>query len=199
LSRAWIKSMHLAAGFAQKRGLPIVVDPVGAGATPYRTQTVLDLFAAVRPTIIRGNASEILAVYGAEGRTRGVDSAAASQDAVQAARALHERFGAVVCVSGATDFIVGRQGVVRVDNGHPMMTKVTGLGCTATALCGAFAAVTPDPQLATAQAAVVMGLAGELAAERSPGPGSLQVHFLDALYQLGEAELAQRAKVGTGK
>ena len=199
LSRAWIKSMHLAAGFAAKRGLPIVVDPVGAGATAYRTQTVLDLFAVARPTIIRGNASEILALYGAESRTRGVDSSAASQDALQAARALHDRFGAVVCVSGATDFIVGNQGLVRVDNGHPMMTRVTGLGCTATALCGAFAAVTPEPARAAAQAMAVMGIAGELAAERSEGPGSLQVNFLDALYTLTEAELGRRIKVGAGK
>jgi hydroxyethylthiazole kinase len=199
LSERWIAAMRLAVAAAARRGIPIVLDPVGAGATAYRTRTVLELLELAPPTILRGNGSEILSICGAQGRTRGVDSAAASQDAVQAARDLHARLGSVVCISGATDFIVGPPGVYRVENGHPMMTRVTGLGCTASALCGAFAAVTREPALATAQAMAVMGVAGELAAERAEGPGSLQVHFLDALYRLTEADLSARLKVGVGK
>jgi len=191
LSPAWVKAMVKAAEAAAKKGTPIVVDPVGAGATPYRTATVLELLAAARPAIIRGNASEIMAVSGADSRTRGVDSAAASQDALQAARSLYASLGSVICISGATDYIVGEGPAYTVANGHPLMTRVTGLGCTATALCGAFAAVTADPALAAAQAMAVMGVAGEMAAARSQGPGTLQLHFLDCLYQLTEADLAQ--------
>lgn len=195
LSREWIKAMHRAAEAARARGIPIVLDPVGAGATTYRTSTARDLVSAVRPAIIRGNASEIMAVGGDAARTKGVDSSQASHDALAAARSLHEAWGSVVCVSGATDYIVGGGAPVRVHNGHPMMTRVTGLGCTASALCGAFAAVTPDPVRAAAQAMVVMGVAGEMAAEGAPGPGSLQVRFLDALYRLDAGDLAGRARV----
>ena len=199
LSKHWVDAMFVAVQSAAKRGIPIVLDPVGAGATPYRTRTVLALMEAARFTVVRGNASEILAIHGAHGGTKGVDSTAAAQDAVQAARAIHERFGATVCISGKTDFVVGSQGVLSIHNGHPMMTRVTGLGCTASALCGAFLAVTPDPSQATAQAMAVMGIAGELAAERSEGPGSLQVNFLDALYKLSEADILRRLRLGAGK
>ena len=189
LSKAWVRAMFLAGDRAAARGIPIILDPVGAGATPYRTETARDLLKAFRPAILRGNASEILALCGETGGTRGVDSSMASQDAVAAARSLHASHGSVVCISGATDFVVGAGEVIRIGNGHPMMTRVTGLGCTATALCGAFAAVTPDPAVAAAQTMVVMGIAGELAAARAEGPGSLQMHFLDALYRLDEEDL----------
>jgi len=195
LSRPWVDAMFIAAEAAGKRGLPIILDPVGAGATPYRTRTAQALMAAAPPTIIRGNASEIMALGGDDTRTKGVDSLEASQDAVAAAQALHERCGAVVCVSGATDFVVGGARTFRISNGHVMMTRVTGLGCTATALCGAFAAVTPDPALAAAQAMAIMGVAGEMAAERAEGPGSLQMHFLDTLYRLTEEDLQSRLRV----
>jgi hydroxyethylthiazole kinase len=189
LSGPWVRSMFKAAQQAAKRSIPIVLDPVGAGATAYRTGTARDLVAAVPPSIIRGNASEIMALSQQRMGTKGVDSADASHEALSAAAALHRDCGAVVCVSGATDYIVGGDGVIKVRNGHPMMTRVTGLGCTATALCGAFAAVNGDYFRAAAQAMVVMGIAGQEAAEASPGPGSLQVRFLDALYTMSEADI----------
>lgn len=192
LNKPWVEAMFLAAECAAKRGIPIVLDPVGAGATPYRTQTVRELVAATRPTVIRGNASEIMALCGDRAKTKGVDSTEASRDALAAAQELHQSLGSVVCISGATDYIVGGPGTYRIANGHPMMTRVTGLGCTATALCGAFAAVTPDPALAAAQAMAVMGIAGEMAADKAEGPGTLQLHFLDALYRMTEADLALR-------
>jgi hydroxyethylthiazole kinase len=181
---------------AAERGIPVVLDPVGAGATPFRTATARSLVRALRPAIIRGNASEIMAVCGDQARTKGVDSTEASGGALAAARELHAGFGSVVCISGATDYVVGGPELYRIHNGHPMMTRVTGLGCTATALCGAFAAVNPDPALAAAQAMAVMGVAGELAAEGADGPGSLQVRFLDALYRLTASDLAQRLRTG---
>jgi hydroxyethylthiazole kinase len=196
LSKEWVRSMFLAAEHAAKRGIPIVIDPVGAGATPYRTSTVRELLAAVRPAIIRGNGSEIMATCGERAQTKGVDSGAASNDAVAAAKALHESTGAAVCISGATDYIVSAAGVTQIANGHPMMTRVTGLGCTATAICGAFAAVNRNYGQAAAQAMVVMGIAGEIAAEGAEGPGSLQVRFLDTLYKMDAETIEQRIRLG---
>ncbi|MGA2083874.1 MAG: hydroxyethylthiazole kinase [Holophaga sp.] len=196
LSKEWIKAMFKAAEAAREKGIPVVLDPVGAGATTFRTGTARGLVGAVRPAIIRGNASEIMAVCGDQARTRGVDSSEASHDAVAAAMILHETWGSAVCVSGETDYIVGGRTLYQVRNGHPMMPRVTGLGCTATALCGAFAAVTRDRALAAAQAMVVMGIAGEIAADGAEGPGSLQVRFLDALYNLTADQIARRIRLG---
>jgi hydroxyethylthiazole kinase len=195
LSKEWVKAMFKAMEHAAKRGIPIVLDPVGAGATPYRTKTVQDLVAATRPSIIRGNASEIMALCGDRATTKGVDSTEASKDALGAARSLHDSLDSVICISGETDYIVSGRDIFRVRNGHPMMTRVTGFGCTASALCGAFAAVNTDHALAAAQAMAVMGIAGEMAAERAEGPGTLQMHFLDALYRLTEDDITRRTRL----
>ncbi|SEM11577.1 hydroxyethylthiazole kinase [Syntrophus gentianae] len=199
LSAPWVEAMGSAARKAAGRGIPLVLDPVGAGATAYRTQTVRKLMDTVSPTIIRGNASEILALATSEkGETKGVDATESSQNAIEAAHWLNERYGSTVCISGETDFIVGDQVVIGIGNGHPLMTRVTGLGCTASALCGAFAAVNSSFPLAAAQAMAVMGIAGEMAAEISPGPGSLQLHFLDFLYRLTKDDLARRLRISAG-
>jgi hydroxyethylthiazole kinase len=195
LSADWIRSMHKAIRQAQKSNVPIVLDPVGAGATPLRTNTVHELIAAVSPTIIRGNASEITSIVVAEARTKGVDSTTSSDTAIDFARQLSASHKCVVCVSGATDYIVDGDQTVAVSNGHPMMPRVTGLGCTATALCGAFIAVNDSALIATAHAMATMGIAGELAAEKSDGPGSLQINFLDALYNLNEDQIASRLRI----
>jgi hydroxyethylthiazole kinase len=194
LSPAWVRAMFRAAEAARKRRIPIVVDPVGAGATSYRTRTASELIRAVPPDIIRGNASEIMALLKADARTRGVDSTASSDAAVAIGRQLHAECGAAVCISGETDYTIGSQGVVGGRNGHPLMTRVTGLGCTASSLCGAFAAVVEDPGAAAAQAMAVMGIAGEIAMSRSAGPGSLQVHFLDALHTLSAIDIQRHLK-----
>jgi hydroxyethylthiazole kinase len=195
LSPAWVRAMFRAAEAARKRRIPIILDPVGAGATSYRTRTARELIKAVPPEIIRGNASEIMALLDSNAKTKGVDSSASSDAAVGIGRALHAECGAAVCISGETDYTIGRAGVIRGRNGHIMMTRVTGLGCTASALCGAFAAVTPDPAVAAAEAMAVMGIAGEIAVSRSAGPGSLQVHFLDALYRLSAEDIEKRLKI----
>lgn len=198
LSPAWVKAMHRAAGAARKRRIPIILDPVGAGATSYRTRTARELIRAFPPEIIRGNASEIMALLEADAKTKGVDSTASSDAAVDIGRKLHAQCGAAVCISGETDYTIGRGGVFRGRNGHIMMTRVTGLGCTATALCGAFAAVTPDPAAAAAEATAVMGIAGEIAVTRAQGPGTLQVHFLDALFNLSAEEIERYLKIESG-
>jgi len=124
-----------------------------------------------------------------------VDSTASSDTAVAIGWELHEKCGSVVCISGETDYTVGPAGIIKTRNGHILMTRVTGLGCTASALCGAFAAVTADPAVAAAEAMAVMGIAGEIAFARSEGPGSLQLHFLDALYRLSAEDIERLLKI----
>jgi hydroxyethylthiazole kinase len=197
LSAPWVEAMRAAATRAAERGIPWVLDPVGAGATAFRTGVSQEL-ARLRPAAIRGNASEIMAVAGGSGGTKGVDSTQRSADSLDAARELASRLGTVVAVTGATDYVTDGTRMVAVSNGHAMMARVTGLGCTATALCGAFLAVEKDPLAAVAHALAVLGVAGEMAADLSHGPGSLQLHLLDALYTMDERVLADRARVDWG-
>jgi hydroxyethylthiazole kinase len=195
LSQHWIRAMFRAAETARKRRIPIIFDPVGAGATAYRTGTARELIKAVPPDIIRGNASEIMALLDSNAKTKGVDSSASSDAAVDLGRALHAECGAAICISGETDYTIGSTGIIQGRNGHIMMTRVTGLGCTASALCGAFAAVTSDPAFAAAGAMAVMGIAGEIAVAGAAGPGSLQVRFLDALYCLSTEDIERLLKL----
>ena len=192
LSGPWIESMFRAALAARRKGIPVVLDPVGAGASRLRTDTARRLLTEIRPTIVRGNASEIRALVLTEMGTKGVDSRHGSDEALEAALALSEKFGCVVSVSGAIDLIVQGDKIVRTANGHPLMPKVTGLGCAASALTGAFAAVNPSPFDAAASAMVIMGIAGEMAADGAQGPGSFQVRFFDALYRLGWEDVRSR-------
>ena len=185
LSGPWVQSMRKASLQAEKKGIPIVYDPVGAGATPYRTRTIRELIQAVAPTIVRGNASEIMAIADDKAKTKGVDSA----------RILCNQQKCIVCVSGETDYIVGQKSLAMVKNGHALMPKVTGLGCTASALCGAFAAVNPDYFAATAAAMAVMGITGEIAAEKAQGPASMQMHFLDTLFTISSEDIQKRLKI----
>lgn len=195
LDEYWSGAMMIAAEAAHIFGKPWILDPVGAGATPFRVE-VLQKLLTFKPTIIRGNASEIIALAKANTTTtKGVDSTAASNEAISAARSLVTEYGAVVCISGETDIIIDREQTIYLDNGHPLMTKVTGLGCSATALLGAFAGVVENKTEATVAAMAMLGIAGELAEQQSAGPGSLQVHLLDALYQLKEATFYDYIKV----
>ncbi|MEN6422132.1 MAG: hydroxyethylthiazole kinase [Smithella sp.] len=195
LSERWINAMFKAARQARKKGIPIILDPVGAGATSYRTKTSRDLIAGEPPTIIRGNASEIMALYDDKSKTKGVDSASSAEAAIDIAGKVSEIYNCVVCVSGETDYIVDKEKIVKIKNGHALMPRVTGLGCTASALCGAFAAVEKSSFAATAYAMAVMGIAGEMAAESAAGPGSLQMHFLDCLHRLCEDDVSRRLKI----
>jgi hydroxyethylthiazole kinase len=195
LSAPWIAAMFKAGEAARRSARPIILDPVGAGATTFRTTTARKLLVELLPAIVRGNASEIRALADDERSTRGVDSAYESEDAAKAANALSTRYGCVVVTSGAVDLISSGGTTTHVFNGHPMMAKVTGMGCTASALTGAFAAVNPSAREAAVNAMAVMGIAGELAADHSPGPGTFLVRFLDALYLLNESDIRQRVKV----
>jgi len=195
LSERWIHSMFKAAHHARKKGIPVILDPVGAGATAYRTKTARNLINNEPPAIIRGNASEIMALYDDESKTKGVDSAASSDAAIDLAQKLSEIHQCVICVSGPTDYIIDKEKIIKIKNGHQLMSRVTGFGCTASALCGAFAAVEKASFAATGKAMAVMGIAGEMAAKTAAGPGSLQTHFLDILYRLTEGDIKQHLKI----
>jgi hydroxyethylthiazole kinase len=200
LSAVWVEAMLKAGRAARARGLPVVLDPVGAGATPYRNRALSGLIAAHAPTILRGNGSEVMSVAGLAAATRGVDSSASSDDAVGAAQGFARGSGAVVCVSGADDHVVDAAGRwATLSNGHPWMTRVTGVGCSATAMIGAFAAVQPDAWRATAAAMAYLGVVGEWAVERTQatggGVGSLQAQLLDGLQLVDEATFVTRLKL----
>ncbi|TVR65243.1 MAG: hydroxyethylthiazole kinase, partial [Candidatus Competibacteraceae bacterium] len=176
-----VAAYKLAAMRAKAVGVPWILDPVGVGATPYR-RAAAGALARLGPSVIRGNGSEILTLAQptpAE-QGRGVDSLHGSDSALDAARYLSAETGAVVAITGAVDYVIAGERVVEIHNGHPLMTRVTGLGCSATAVIGAFLAVEPDAFAATVAGLAVFGVAGELAAEQARGPGSLQVALLDA-------------------
>ncbi|SFC26155.1 hydroxyethylthiazole kinase [Parapedobacter composti] len=195
LDNYWTEAMVQAASLVQRMGKPWVLDPVGAGASAYRDAT-LDELLKRKPTVVRGNASEIMALANVGGTaTKGVDSTAASNQALDAAKRIHRQYGSVVCVSGEVDIVVGEKKTVYIRNGHPLMAKVTGLGCSATALIGAFIAVVDDALEAVSAAMALMGISGELAATASAGPGTLQLNLLDKLYNLTEAEFAATLRI----
>lgn len=180
--------MRVAAVSAAAAGKPWVLDPVGAGAIQRRTRFAQDL-CRLRPTAIRGNASEILALAGEAGGGRGVDSGAQSEAAVAAARRLAGTAGAVVAVTGAVDYITDGAHVLTLHNGHELMTRVTGMGCAATAIAGACMALGGSVLAGVSHALAITGIAGEMAALTARGPGSMMVAFLDALAALDHERL----------
>lgn len=196
----WIEAMKLALQVASQRGIKTVLDPVGAGATSYRNNSISALLKVAMPSVIRGNASEIMSVAGSAAQTRGVDSGADVADSLQYARDLAQRTGGVACVSGPVDHVLDASGRhASLSNGHEWMTRITGVGCSATALIGAFCAVQPDAWRATLASMAYLGVAGEVAAQqvqaRGQGVGSLQIALLDQLQLLDEATFARHLKL----
>ncbi len=198
LEDAWIASMIKAGKKATELRVPIILDPVGAGATRLRTETAKRILAETRVSLVRGNASEILALGGGKSKTRGVDSADSMEAAAERAVGLAQELGVPVAITGAVDFITDGQRVVRVANGHPLMARVTGTGCGATALIGAFAGVDPDPVSAATTALAYYGIAGEYAAGGAAGPGSFMVRFLDVLHALTLDEVMRGCRIREG-
>ena len=196
LSKHWIEAMKIAMRAASDKGIPIVFDPVGVGATPFRNETCEELLSLVKPTIIRGNPSEIMALAKLNPTTtKGVDSTESSDAALDSAIRLSQHHNCVVSVSGEVDLIVEKNRVIKVANGDAMMPLVTGLGCTATSLTAAFAAVSDSPFIAAVNAMVIMGITGEISAEEALGPGSLQTNFIDNLHTIDKEQIELRIKV----
>jgi len=194
LSPIWVDAMRAAVTRARALGKPWVLDPVGCGATPYRTKVAADL-AALGPDIIRGNASEILSLSGQVGRAgKGVDSSARAEDATGAATALAQRARCVVAVTGETDYVSDGTTCVAIHSGHALMPLSTALGCSLSAVTAAFAAVRP-PRIAAIAGLAVFGAAGAVAAQNCRGPGHLPAEICDALYRMDRAMLAGHARL----
>ncbi|WP_339948924.1 hydroxyethylthiazole kinase [uncultured Albimonas sp.] len=196
LSPPWAEAMEAAAASAVAHGKPWVLDPVAVFASPYRTEVCARL-VALSPTVIRGNASEILALAGGTAGAAGADAGDEVSAAEAGARALALRSGAVVAVTGPVDFLTDGSRAFRVANGHALMPKVTALGCSLTGVVAAFVATGEDPLAATAAALAFYGLAGERAATGAAGPGSFAVAFIDALHALSPADLDAGARIET--
>lgn len=190
---ARLSAMRGAVAAANAAGVPWTLDPVAVGVLDYRSQACRE-FLASKPAAIRGNASEILALAGFAGGGRGVDSTSGSEAALDAARDLARATGAVVAVTGETDFITDGERTWATPWGHPIMTRVVGTGCALSALVAAFTAQAPDRLNAVASACAVAGLCGARAAASSRGPGSFKADFLDALYLIEPATLREQAQ-----
>lgn len=194
LSPAWLKGMEATAKAAAEQQKTWVLDPVAIGATAYRQIAVAKLLAH-KPTIIRGNASEIMALAGLTQHGKGVDSHDAVAAAMEGANKLAQQTGGVVAVSGAHDYVTDGQQGFTIKNGHPLMPRVTALGCSLNGVIAAFAAHADSPIKATIAAMAYYSVAGEIAGNDANGPGSFAVAFLDALANLGPDQVDQQAHI----
>ncbi len=195
LTPYWIDSMVIAGKKANALKVPVILDPVGSGATKLRTDSARRILDEVRVTIVRGNASEILSLAQKGSHTKGVDSIHGVEEAAEAASILAIELKTVLAITGAVDLVTNGDHVLRVSNGHELMGWVTGTGCAATAIIGAFLAVEPDAVKAAASALAYFGLAGEKAAPKADGPGSFQPALLDALYNINSEYVSKKAEI----
>jgi hydroxyethylthiazole kinase len=189
------KSMLLAGHAANALDIPVIVDPVGTGATRYRTDFMSHLIKELRISVIKGNAGEIGVLAGADARVRGVDSGVVSGDLLAIARDFALETGITVAISGVTDIISDGDHVIVVENGHPMMGRISGTGCMAASVIGSFAAVHRDMAEASAASLAAFGIAGERAARNCSGPGSFKTALFDHLALLTPAEFARDTKI----
>jgi len=197
LTPVWVEAMVKAGKEANRLNVPVVLDPVGAGATRLRTESAKRLMSELRVSVLRGNASEILALARAKSSTLGVDAIHSVDEAADVAVMLARDTDTTIAVTGETDFVTDGGRAYLVHNGHPLMGRVTGTGCVATSIVGAFLAVDRDGVNAAATALAFFGLAGERAAATSAGPGSFQTALLDSLYNIDEEVLRGGAKIRT--
>lgn len=196
LSTPWIEAMLLAGKAANAAGVPVVLDPVGAGATRFRTETAKRILSEVGVSVVRGNAGEVATLIGQEAEMRGVDSLGAGSPAEEIARSAALALGCVVTVTGPVDRVSDGERGLRVANGHQLLAVVTGTGCMSTAITGCFLAAKPDAPLeAAAEALAAYGVAAEDAAAGANGPGSFHAALYDALYNLDPETLDARVRI----
>ena len=196
LSPRWVEAMLMAGKTANAVGVPVVLDPVGAGATTYRTDTARRILDEVDVAVLRGNAGEVATLVGVEAEVRGVESMDVGGEAAQIARAAAKSLGLVASVTGPRDHVSDGERVLAVANGHELLGAVSGTGCMASAITGCYLAAKKDePLTAAAEALAAFGVAGEEAAGDAKGPGSFHVNLYDALAALDPATLDERAKI----
>ena len=195
LSPDWVESMLLAGRAANEHGVPVVLDPVGAGATRYRTETAQRILSEVRVDVLRGNAGEVATLVGVAAEVRGVESIGAGGDPADLALEAARRLDLVASVTGPVDHVSDGERVIRIENGDALMATITGTGCMSSALTGCFLAVNRErPLEAAAEALVAFGVAGEDAARGAAGPGSFHVALYDCLAALDPRTLDERAR-----
>jgi hydroxyethylthiazole kinase len=197
LTPYWVDSMLKASRRANELNVPIILDPVGSGATKLRTDSAKRLIDEVSIKVVRGNASEVLSLAHQSSKTKGVDSIHTVDEAADAALTLSKELNTTLAITGKVDLITDGERIYRVSNGHDLMGYCTGTGCTATVIIGAFLAVDPNPVTATTTALAYFGLAGEKAAAKAQSPGSFQIAVLDALYTIDEKQMEEGAKIHT--
>lgn len=197
LTPYWVDSMLKAGRHANELNIPVILDPVGAGATKLRTDSAKEIIDTLSIKVVRGNASEVLSLMSKDARTKGVDAIHTVDEAADAAVSLAKELNTTLAITGEVDLITDGERIYRVSNGHVLMGSMTGSGCTATALIGAFLAVDNDPVEATTTALAYFGLAGERAAAEAHAPGTFQMALLDALYTMGEKELREGARINS--
>lgn len=190
-----VEAMVRAGRQANKLGIPVLFDPVGAGATRFRTESAKRILDEVKISITRGNSAEIAVLSGMQAEIRGVEATGGEAVADAAGAAFAKKFACAAAVTGKVDVVAGPDATYRITNGHQMMSTVTGTGCMATAVTGVFAAVERDGAFAAAAALAVYGLAGQIAAEHSKGPGMFHARLYDALAGLTEAAVTKGAAI----
>jgi hydroxyethylthiazole kinase len=196
LSEHWVEAMLLAGRAANERGIPVVLDPVGAGATRYRTETAKRLLHEIDVAVVRGNAGEVATLVGVEAEVRGVESIGAGGDPAELARAAAGTLRVVASVTGPVDHVSDGRRVLKVANGHELLGRVSGTGCMSTAITGCFVAAKPkEPVEAAAEALAAFGVAGEDAAAGAKGPGTFHANLYDALDALDPDSLDARARI----
>jgi hydroxyethylthiazole kinase len=195
LTPEFIESMKVAAKAANKKGIPVILDVCGTGATKLRDEKSFELLNQVRIDVIKGNASEIARIAGEKVRTKGVDSVKVEQDLIGLAKKLAKDRDATVVITGKEDIVAGKAKHYIVKNGHEMMTHIVGTGCMASSVIGTFCAVERDLITASAAGLSVYGIAAELAAKETKGPASFKERLFDNLYNLDKATIEKMQRI----
>ncbi|SDI20363.1 hydroxyethylthiazole kinase [Alteribacillus bidgolensis] len=197
LNDAQIEAMMLAGKAANEKGIPIVLDPVGAGATAYRTETARKLLEQLDITLLRGNAAEVSEIAGLESDIRGVDASGGEKNMEAIASHAAKTLNIAVAVTGAKDAVADNKCLYSINNGHSMLTRITGTGCLASAVIAAFLTVTEKTASGAAAALGYYGIAAERAEgfASMQGPGTFQIELLNALYHVGEMDFKQQLNI----
>ncbi|NMD69050.1 hydroxyethylthiazole kinase [Bacillus sp. DNRA2] len=197
LNERTVEAMHLAGKAANQLKIPVLLDPVGAGATPFRTETAQSLISEIQFTAIRGNAAEIANVAGENWTVKGVDAGDNEGDVSELVKKTAQRLQTIIIATGKEDIVTDGETTFSISNGHPLLTKVTGTGCLLTSVIGAFVAVAENMIEACAAALTVYGIAAELAALKTAnqGPGSFQIEFLNQLDKISKYEILEFSKI----
>ncbi len=190
-----VEAMKIAGRQANESGIPVILDPVGAGATAYRTRVSRELLDEIRISLVRGNVAEVGILVGLDAKIAGVEAAGRPGGEREAAVAFADKYGCVAVVTGPVDIVAEKGNVLSIANGHEMMSNVTGTGCMATTVIAAFAAVNDNMAEAAASGLAAYGLAGQIAASEAKGPGTFHALLYDAMANLTEDEIMSGAKI----